>query len=561
MSKPKHIIINWNFLVKVLLIIFLELSLFKNVLFSQTPYLLDDPFTNSPNINWNTSGAAVGSVTYYGRLSKSVEFAGSGDRISLKNDLSGSPDKIFFSMLSRGGAGAVYSIMTLEEATSNAGPWSVVGTYSTNATITAFSANLQLTTKRVRFTMTTFNGGYSIYLDDVRVVSSGRCSNRNPDIFGVIINGGCAAGNCENDNEMVMFKTGNRSLHLDSLEIVCPSGTGGSAIEWSIGGQGTSGTLAGTFTWSSLTAAEVLSLNTAAGCTMFFVVPASKIIPANARVYAYTGSNIITTYNFSGACGTSPIYVIKSSANDCTVGGKYPNSNCGGGPTCDRSTTVINHGCGCLDTKSYNSNSSTSNDGAYVYFTPIATAVNTAGCAAYAPLPISLLDFYATKNYKTNELVWKVAQEKNILYYTIEKSKDAIDFTELATVYPNNSIHTKSYSVFDSEPYRDITYYRLSTKEVDGTSKNYKIISVNEADNKWEYIHYQTENNLVLEFKNALPKNSVISLYDISGKELISQAIKHSQTTLDTEILASGVYFVRLATPYKTEHFKIIITK
>ena len=148
-----------------------------------------------------------------------------------------------------------------------------------------------------------------------------------------------------------------------------------------------------------------------------------------------------------------------------------------------------------------------------------------------------------------------------ILYYTVEKSNDAVNFTQLATVYSTNERQTKSYSVVDEEPFSDITYYRLSTKETNGLTKNYHIISVDEKDTKWHYNHYQTETHLVIEFKNSLPKNSSINLYDLSGKALLTSNINQSQTSINTQTLASGIYFVQLVTPYKTENFKIIITK
>ena len=322
----------------------------------------------------------------------------------------------------------------------------------------------------------------------------------------------------------------------------------------------------------SQNASNITALNTAVGAcgTTTFVDPNTQgYIPPNSKfLIANNCMCSPSVYDFSGLCGAGPIYVVfgTDASWPCNTNGGIFGNYSPGGTTRYFDLNMNTWGVALAPIYNYTIGSlSGSGDGDIILMNPVGGAATTySNSVCKVPLiilPVELLDFYATKNGKGNEVIWKVAQEENILYYTIEKSKDAIDFTEFATVYSTNGMHAKSYSVFDSEPYRDITYYRLSTKEINGTAKNYKIISVNEADNKWEYIHYQTENNLVLEFKNALPKNSVVSLYDISGKELITQPIKQSQTMLDTEILASGVYFVRLATPYKTEHFKIIISK
>jgi hypothetical protein len=37
--------------------------------------------------------------------------------------------------------------------------------------------------------------------------------------------------------------------------------------------------------------------------------------------------------------------------------------------------------------------------------------------------------------------------------------------------------------------------------------------------------------------------------------------INQTQTVINTNQLATGIYFVRLSNAYKTEHFKIIISK
>ena len=58
-----------------------------------------------------------------------------------------------------------------------------------------------------------------------------------------------------------------------------------------------------------------------------------------------------------------------------------------------------------------------------------------------------------------------------------------------------------------------------------------------------------------------MPKNSTISLIDFSGKLLVEDAVKDSQTNINTQSFSEGIYFVRITTPYKTENFKIIIQK
>jgi hypothetical protein len=176
-------------------------------------------------------------------------------------------------------------------------------------------------------------------------------------------------------------------------------------------------------------------------------------------------------------------------------------------------------------------------------------------------LPIQLIDFYATKNKSQNDIVWKVAQEENIQNYILEKSDNGIDFTELMTVAANNEIQTKTYSAIDDAPFNEITYYRLKTKENNGSIQIHKIISIDENSKDWSYSHFQQANNLVLEFKNTIPKNTSVEIFDLSGKQILTSTINQTQTLINTEDISNGIYFVRLSNAYKTDHFKIIISK
>ena len=73
--------------------------------------------------------------------------------------------------------------------------------------------------------------------------------------------------------------------------------------------------------------------------------------------------------------------------------------------------------------------------------------------------------------------------------------------------------------------------------------------------------HYQLNENFVIEFKNSVPKNSTLSLFDLSGKLLVDETIKDSQTKINTQYFSDGIYFLRITTPYKTQNFKIVIQK
>lgn len=192
----------------------------------------------------------------------------------------------------------------------------------------------------------------------------------------------------------------------------------------------------------------------------------------------------------------------------------------------------------------------------------ITYTLTTSGTCSVCPtfLPVGFVDFYATKNGNQNAIFWRVQNEENIKYYMIEKSNDGIHFFALGTktVVPNDDA-IKNYEMIDELPFEDVTYYRISTLEHSGAFNVFKIISVNTQSSEWDYNHYQKDGNLIIEFKNNVPKNSIVSLYDFSGNLLSDQMINDAQTKINTLNFVNGIYFVRITTPYKTKNFKIII--
>ncbi len=192
------------------------------------------------------------------------------------------------------------------------------------------------------------------------------------------------------------------------------------------------------------------------------------------------------------------------------------------------------------------------------------TVTYSGACANNCPvvLPISLVDFYGVQNGDKNEVIWKVAAEENIMSYLVERSSDGVEFSAVNHVLPSApSSDIKKYSVEDLNPFNGITYYRLSTLETDWSIKYYPIISLNRNSKDIKPIFIQTENNVTVEFKNIAPKNSTVSIIDITGKEIVSKQLTESSISFNKEQFANCLYFVKIATPYKTENFKIVIQK
>lgn len=87
------------------------------------------------------------------------------------------------------------------------------------------------------------------------------------------------------------------------------------------------------------------------------------------------------------------------------------------------------------------------------------------------PLPITLLSFMVTANPEGNLLEWVTATEEHNAGFKLQRSTDAIDWTDFAWVTSacsGNSIENTNYSFLDDNPPSDTTYYRF--EQMDSTS-------------------------------------------------------------------------------------------
>lgn len=98
----------------------------------------------------------------------------------------------------------------------------------------------------------------------------------------------------------------------------------------------------------------------------------------------------------------------------------------------------------------------------------------------FESLPEVLLSFDAVLNGNKVELTWSSNAEYTNNHFTIEKSKDAVAFTEFLKIrnFGNNS-NIISYFDVDYTPYNGISYYRLTQTNAEGHILSSRVLSVN----------------------------------------------------------------------------------
>ncbi len=478
----------------------------------------------TPPTGWSfTSIGGTGtSVSQFGKSSPSLQMDATGDRITSAAITAGTANTINFwarSTSSTPGAGDLFTVQYSNDGGTN---WTNCSpaTFTFNTTARMFEATFPSTANRVRVTFT--RSSANAYIDDFTLLNKTiTCTTTSFLWFTSIIYNSCAAAgnNFEGLDEVVTFQNGATDLSVADLEINLPQ-VAGTGLGTTICGNTTT-PCNSFFITNSSTAAYIASLNSASGCSGFFLAPPSGTIPANGRVMIFMGvPSTPATYSFSTLCASGGNYYCVF-VNNSNTGPRYGNSS-----TDPRYTSLRNRSTGCLVERSFIASSGSGADGDIAAFNPTSTAVSYttyASCAGYAVLPITLTDFYAKPNQNSVQLNWHIETELNVDHYIIERSNDGLNFAPVSTIKSSaetNGYANLNYSSIDYTPKNGINYYRLVNVDKDG-SVNYNktiLVNFNQTYSADVWVN-QTETDIVVSHKTSFA-NKTFYLMDISGKKI-----------------------------------------
>jgi len=101
------------------------------------------------------------------------------------------------------------------------------------------------------------------------------------------------------------------------------------------------------------------------------------------------------------------------------------------------------------------------------------------GGSGGGPLPIDLMSFGAELNGDNVDIQWTVASQVNNDYYSILRSIDAYDWTEIGRVIgAGNSNQIMEYVFTDEDPYIGLSYYKLKQTDFDGRFEEFYPVSI-----------------------------------------------------------------------------------
>lgn len=166
---------------------------------------------------------------------------------------------------------------------------------------------------------------------------------------------------------------------------------------------------------------------------------------------------------------------------------------------------------------------------------------------------VNMTSFYGTATEIGIDLYWETVGEHNVQYFLLERSLDAMDFTEVTCMspHPGNS-EKKEYSFSDNHIYREHVYYRITTTLTSGTvCSNIVAVVRNDLASLPEIMVYPTVTN---QFINVV-KNSEeplegarLRIFNLSGHLIIDKVVADNflVETLDVSGYDAGAYVIEL---------------
>lgn len=176
------------------------------------------------------------------------------------------------------------------------------------------------------------------------------------------------------------------------------------------------------------------------------------------------------------------------------------------------------------------------------------------------PLPITLVNFSATKAESTAWLQWETAQEKQSRYFIIERSADSKNWQSIGHVTAaGNSSASRKYEHYDREPLDGLNYYRLKLVSLDGSNELSMIRRLEfDGDGVVKVVPNPAHKSATLLLGKASKVPTQLNLLNMAGQIIRSYTIPagNRQYTLDLSNIAQGVYSISIE---GTKYIKLIV--
>ncbi len=165
------------------------------------------------------------------------------------------------------------------------------------------------------------------------------------------------------------------------------------------------------------------------------------------------------------------------------------------------------------------------------------------------PLPVELTTFTANAvDNKAVDLFWNTQAELNCNYFSVERSANGIEFTEIGKVTGHGTSQiSHDYSFVDNSPLCGTAYYRLMQVDENGDIHYTPIVSAIINCSTSFSIYPNPTMDYVNINLNSLNSNSVtVKIIGLDGKIYLQNISSNNQLKLDVSKLPAGFYFISI---------------
>lgn len=356
---------------------------------------------------------------------------------------------------------------------------------------------------------------------NITITLTGSCILQPPHMTSVIINS-CDDTCTEGFNEIVFGSSGGYSITVSSTNFHFEYGSNASPA-------------ANTSYTDVLVnnAARINELNTAAGCPGLFIDAFGTTIPPNSSwLLAHTGI-CEEALDWSGLCGSGPIYVIFQNDGDWNTGGNFVNNSSGMRYFNTRITTTSTD----VFDIDYNYSSTATTDGAFAQYNsnggaPVLIGDNDCMLTPVV-LPIELYSFTGEIFNNKSLLYWTTLSEYNFSHFMIYHSTDNDKYKFLGKISAaGNSLAKQDYRMVHQDPSPGVNYYQLKAIDLDGTTRSHGTIALN---NDIHFLYYNSKTSSIV-----LDSAFEIEMYNLQG-----QLVLKSKNETNIPFNQKGVFIIR----------------
>jgi len=175
-------------------------------------------------------------------------------------------------------------------------------------------------------------------------------------------------------------------------------------------------------------------------------------------------------------------------------------------------------------------------------------------------LPVTLANFEVTSLNGQVQVLWETTAEENNDFFTVERSRNSIDFEEVTRVNaPGSSNILRKYTWIDAFPYTGVSYYRLKQTDFDKsfTYSTIRAVRIKPLTGGVEVYPNPVADYLILK-DTGQGKGRSYKIFDMNGRLVENRDLKDGERKIDMTHLSPALYLIHFINTTEVQKIKII---